>query len=87
MNKVFVDTNALIAIKNKSDSLYTQALEIQSRLVKEQWHFVTTSAVLLELFYKILRRPQTLDKQLSEGHHGAASPSIAASRHSTSASS
>ena len=27
----------------------TQALEIQGRLVKEQWHFVTTSAVLLEL--------------------------------------
>ncbi len=49
MTKVFVDTNALIALKNKADNLHNEAVTVQNRLVIEQRQFVTTNAVLLEL--------------------------------------
>lgn len=49
MNKVFVDTVALIAIGDADDSLHEKAMQMRQLLIHQQYHFVTTEAVLLEL--------------------------------------
>ena len=49
MKAIFVDTSALIAIGNKRDLFHARAVEMKARFKQEGRHFVTTSAVLLEL--------------------------------------
>ncbi|HLC15161.1 MAG TPA: hypothetical protein VJL89_02910 [Thermodesulfovibrionia bacterium] len=49
MNKVFVDTSALIALANKSDAFHLTAHRTRKKLVKAKTFFITTSAVILEL--------------------------------------
>ncbi len=46
---VYVDTAALIALGNKTDSLHRLANQINQRLIAEQYTFLTTNAVILEL--------------------------------------
>lgn len=49
MRTVFVDTAALIALGDKSDSFHQQALSVRDRLKKSRTVFATTNAVILEL--------------------------------------
>ncbi len=48
MNKVFVDTAALIAIGNKVDQYHNQALKIYTELAQQKTTFITTNAVIFE---------------------------------------
>ncbi len=48
MNKVFVDTAALIAIGNKADQYHHQALKIYTDLAQQKTLFITTNAVIFE---------------------------------------
>jgi len=49
MNLIFVDTSALIALGNQRDSFHSQAIRIDRDIRKTRKHYVTTSAILLEL--------------------------------------
>ncbi|MCP4404853.1 MAG: type II toxin-antitoxin system VapC family toxin [bacterium] len=48
MNQVFVDTSALIALGNTRDAFHQAASRVNHDLLQQYYHFVTTSAVILE---------------------------------------
>ncbi len=48
MNQVFVDTSALIALGNTRDAFHQAAGRVNHDLLQQYYHFVTTSAVILE---------------------------------------
>lgn len=48
MKPVFIDTSALIAMGNKRDQFFQQAMSIRNGLIKSRCPLVTTSAVLME---------------------------------------
>ena len=50
MNAIFVDTSALVAIGNKDDEFHQQAIALQKEFLLKKFHFLTTNAVVLELF-------------------------------------
>ena len=50
MKSIFVDTSALIAIGNKDDDFYERAITIQKKLLQTNHRFLTTNAIILELF-------------------------------------
>ncbi len=50
MNSIFVDTSALIALGNKNDTFHQQAIAVQKEYLQKKFHFLTTNAVVLELF-------------------------------------
>ena len=57
---VYVDTAALIALGNKTDSFHPLASQVNQRLIAEQYTFLTTNAVILELanaFSKVRYKP------------------------------
>ena len=49
MKKVFVDTAAWLALLNIDDIWHQQAKEIRLELVKQNYIFITTEFVLLEV--------------------------------------
>lgn len=49
MQRIFVDTAALVALGNKNDDWHDQAVLISRQLTLVGCHFVTTEAVLLEV--------------------------------------
>lgn len=46
---VYVDTAALIALSNKTDGFHQLASQVNQQLIAEQYTFLTTNAVILEL--------------------------------------
>ncbi len=49
MKPVFVDSVALLALGDKSDTLHTQAVRIRRELLQAKRKLVTTNAVILEM--------------------------------------
>ncbi len=48
MNKIFVDTSALIALGNKRDAFHQAACRVNYELQRRKCHLVTTMGVMLE---------------------------------------
>ena len=47
--EIFIDTSYALALSNKTDSDHKKALELSKKYDSEQYRFVTTYAILLEI--------------------------------------
>lgn len=54
MKRLFVDTNAWIALSNKRDQLHNPALKINRELLRDGYYYVTTNFVLDETYTGLL---------------------------------
>ena len=56
MTKVFIDTNAQVALNSKNDSLHTRAISINKNYISSKLKYITTNFVLDETYTLLSRK-------------------------------
>ncbi|MBN1960549.1 MAG: PIN domain-containing protein [Deltaproteobacteria bacterium] len=56
MNRIFIDTSAIIALLSQNDTAHKQSVKIFARLQNKQAKLISTSYVLVETYALIQRR-------------------------------
>ena len=56
--EIFIDTSYALALSNKTDSNHKKALELSKKYDSEQYRFVTTYAILLEIGNGLAKLPK-----------------------------